>query len=99
MKSVMAMVALGALVMAACTTFAEAASGRRSSGPVRFYDQYGNDRGYAWCRQRGGWGTMNPPDCSYYTFGQCQAASGPFGGNYCSPNPYAAQAAPRRRAR
>jgi hypothetical protein len=64
--------ALALLVVAMNTQIADAASGRRSQGgPQRFYDESGQFRGYAWCRSRGGWTSMNPPDCSYYTQQQC----------------------------
>ena len=77
----------------------EAATARREpNGAVRFSDENGNDRGYAWCRERGGWSSMSPPDCSYYTLQQCKAAAGPFG-NYCMPNPYAARASKPPRSR
>lgn len=87
--------AIAAVFSAIIVQPVDAASARREpNGAIRFYDSNGNDRGYAWCRSRGGWGTMNPPDCSYYTLRQCQA-SGSFGAygysSYCMPNPYAAQ--------
>ena len=101
MKFLVSGLAVAALFSAVCLQPAEAASARQEpNGAIRFYDDNGNDRGYAWCRSRGGWGTMNPPDCSYYTLRQCQAATyGAFGySNYCTPNPYAAQARqPRQR--
>ena len=98
MKQTISVAALVALATVASAQIADAASARREpNGAVRYYDDNGNDRGYAWCRQRGSWGSMLPPDCSYYTLGQCRAAAGPFG-NYCIRNPYAAQATePRRR--
>ena len=96
MKFLLNGLAVAALFGAVSVQPAEAASARREpNGAIRFYDDNGNDRGYAWCRSRGGWGSMNPPDCSYYTLQQCQAAAavGAFGlNNYCTPNPYAAQA-------
>lgn len=77
---------------------ADAASARREpNGAVRYYDDNGNDRGYAWCRSRGTWGSMAPPDCSYFTLQQCQASAFGTYSSYCTRNPYAAQAAPRRR--
>jgi hypothetical protein len=54
---------LTALIGAASAEVAEAASARRQpNGAVRFYDDNGSDRGYAWCRQRGGWGSLEPAD-------------------------------------
>ena len=102
MKFLLSSLAVAGLFTAISAQPADAASARREpNGAIRFYDDNGNDRGYAWCRSRGGWGTMNPPDCSYYTLRQCQAAAtfGAFGhSSYCAPNPYAAQARqPRRR--
>jgi hypothetical protein len=92
--------ALALLVVAMNTQIADAASGRRSQGgPQRFYDESGQFRGYAWCRSRGGWTSMNPPDCSYYTQQQCESAGIAFSGNYCTPNPYSAQAGIPRRQR
>lgn len=71
---------------------AEAATARREpNGAIRFYDDNGYDRGYAWCLRRGdrrfgGWA-----DCSFYTLPQCRAASiGPPTGD-CEPNPWASQ--------
>ena len=96
MKLTMTLAAVAALIAAAGADVADAASARRQpNGAVRFYDDNGNDRGYAWCRQRGSWGSMLPLDCMYYTLQQCQASAYPFG-NYCVPNPYAAQAAQPR---
>jgi hypothetical protein len=70
---------------------AEAATARREpGGAVRFYDDYGQDRGYAWCLRRydrwfAGWS-----DCSFVSYAQCRAAIiGPPGGD-CEPNPWAA---------
>jgi hypothetical protein len=78
---------------------ADAASARREpNGAIRFYDDNGNDQGYAWCRSRGGWGSMAPPDCSYYTLQQCQASAFGTYSSYCMRNPWAAQATqPKRR--
>lgn len=81
---------------------ADAATARREpNGAIRFYDEFGQDRGYAWCLKRnarwfGGWS-----DCSFYSYAQCQAASfGPPGGD-CEPNPFAAHVPepPARRIR
>ncbi len=58
---------------------------RRGSAPARYYDQYGQDRGYEWCFRRG---RDNSSDCNYYTRQQCQAtAQGLIG--YCERNPWA----------
>ncbi len=101
MKFILSGVAIAVLFAAVSAQPVEAASARREpNGAIRYFDDNGGDRGYAWCRQRGGWGTMNPPDCSYYTLRQCQASTiGAYGlGNLCSPNPYAAQVKqPRQR--
>jgi hypothetical protein len=98
MKAVMTVAALALLASAASTQVAEAASAGRQGGAAKFYDDRGQFQGYAWCRQRGGWGSMLPPDCSYYTLQQCHASGGPFGA-YCTPNPYTGQAAQSRRRR
>lgn len=100
---VCATVALFAIVDIARTSAQAATARREPNGAVRFYDDLGQDRGYAWCLKRnarwfGGWS-----DCSFYSFAQCRAASfGPPGGE-CEPNPWAAQVtAPpvrKRRAR
>lgn len=70
---------------------AEAASARREpNGAIRFYDDYGQDRGYAWCLKRAGRWFSGWSDCSYFTYGQCRAAIiAPPGGD-CEPNPFAA---------
>lgn len=58
---------------------------RRGGGPARYYDQYGQDRGYEWCFRRG---RENSSDCNYFTWQQCQAtAQGLIG--YCERNPWA----------
>lgn len=97
LQTVCATVALLAIV-----DLAQGATARREpNGAVRFYDDLGQDRGYAWCLKRnarwfGGWS-----DCSFYSYGQCRAASfGPPGGD-CEPNPFAAQvtAPPSRKRR
>ncbi|MDQ8730513.1 DUF3551 domain-containing protein [Bradyrhizobium sp. LHD-71] len=65
---------------------------REPNGAIRFYDQYGQDRGYAWCLRRGGRQWSGSSDCSYFTYAQCQASIiGPMGGD-CTPNPFAAYA-------
>jgi hypothetical protein len=79
----------------------EAATARReANGAVRFYDDNGYDRGYAWCLRRSNRHASGSSDCSYYTYEQCRAAAYPPGGD-CTPNPWAAYVAPppARRAR
>ncbi len=66
---------------------ASAASVRRDpNGAVRFYDDRGQDRGYAWCRT-GGFLSGGASGCNYYTIEQCRG-SGFSGGGYCVPNPW-----------
>jgi hypothetical protein len=61
------------------------ADARERRGPTRYYDQYGQDRGYEWCFRRG---RENSWNCNYYTWEQCQAnAPGQLG--YCERNPWA----------
>ncbi|ETR75828.1 hypothetical protein X566_24525 [Afipia sp. P52-10] len=74
---------------AAAISQAEAATARREpNGAVRYYDDNGGDRGYAWCLRRSGRWFSGWSDCSYYTYGQCRAAIiGPPGGD-CEPNPW-----------
>jgi hypothetical protein len=99
MKAILTLAALAALAAAASTEVADAATARRQpNGAIKYYDDSGQFQGYAWCRQRGGWGSMLPPDCMYFTLQQCQVSGGAFG-NYCTPNPYAAQATQPRRQR
>ena len=93
-----------ALALLAAATFAqpaEAASVRReANGALRFYDDNGNDRGYAWCLRRAGRHWSGSNDCSYFTYEQCQAAK-LFPSGECTPNPWAAYVTPppARRAR
>jgi hypothetical protein len=81
---------------------AEAATARReANGAIRYYDDNGFDRGYAWCLKRGGRWFGGWSDCSFFSYAQCRAAIiGPPGGD-CEPNPwaYAVQEPPARRAR
>ena len=71
---------------------AEAATAvRERNGALRFYDDNGNDRGYAWCLRRSGrW--FGSSDCSYYTLPQCRAAGQDFPGGECDPNPFSLNA-------
>ena len=66
---------------------------REPGGMIRFYDDNGYDRGYAWCAYRGGrhWGGAS--DCSYFTYAQCRTAMTIPPGGDCLPNPYASQVA------
>lgn len=93
----LAFFAIGALAQPA-----EAATARReANGAIRYYDDNGFDRGYAWClkrnsRQFGGWA-----DCSFFSYPQCRAAAvGPYAAE-CEPNPwsYYVQEPPAKRAR
>src|SRR5919106_4133864 len=72
----------------------DAATARREpNGAVRFYDDNGFDRGYAWCLKRGGRWLGGWSDCSFFSYAQCRAAIiGPPGGD-CEPNPWAAYVA------
>lgn len=77
-------VLLCALTILACFPTMDA-DARDRRGPMRYYDQSGQDRGYEWCFRRG---RENSWNCNYYTWGQCQAAAqGELG--YCERNPWA----------
>ena len=91
--------ALALLCIGAVAQPADAATARReANGAIRYYDDNGFDRGYAWCLKRstrpfGGWS-----DCSYFSYPQCRAAGiGLYGGG-CEPNPwsYYVQTPPER---
>jgi hypothetical protein len=98
-RTLIAGAALALLVTGALAQPAEAASVRReSNGALRFYDDNGNDRGYAWCLKRGGRHFAGSNDCSYFTYDQCRAAVFPPGGD-CTPNPWAAYVEPPPPAR
>ena len=72
----------------------EAATARReANGAVRFYDDNGFDRGYAWCLRRSSRQASGGQDCSYYSYEQCRAAVYPPGGD-CTQNPFAFEVAP-----
>ena len=81
---------------------AEAATARReANGAIRFYDDNGFDRGYAWCLRRANRQSSGGSDCSYYTYEQCRAAIYPPGGD-CTPNPWSYEVTappPAKRAR
>lgn len=58
---------------------------RQPSGAIRYYDDQGYDRGYAWC--------LNG-DCRYFDRAQCEGSK-IMGAGWCRPNPYATLAGPR----
>jgi hypothetical protein len=94
---------LAFLSIAALASPADAATARReANGAIRYYDDNGGDRGYAWCLKRGGRWFGGWSDCSFFSYGQCRAAIiGPPGGD-CEPNPFAyyvQEPAPRPRRR
>ena len=82
---------------------AEAATARREpNGVIRFYDDNGNDAGYAWCLRRDSGfrpGSGSGSDCSYFTLAQCRASIFEPMGGICEPNPWASQVAPEQRRR
>jgi hypothetical protein len=94
-----ALLALGFLAL----TPADAATAVRGpGGAVRFYDDRGQDRGFAWCLKRGGRQFSGWSDCSYFSFAQCQASIINPPGGTCDPNPFSYEVAPpppARRAR
>jgi hypothetical protein len=93
MRQVATVAALAAAVLGIAISLhsASAATARREpGGAIRFYDDYGQDRGYAWCLQRAGRRLGGWTDCSYVTFAQCRAAVIPPGGD-CLPNPFASE--------
>jgi hypothetical protein len=51
------------------------------NGAVRYYDDGGYDRGYAWCRSGG-----SATRCDYFTVEQCRASGVPNA--TCVPNPF-----------
>jgi hypothetical protein len=64
---------------------AHAASVRTEpNGVIRFYDDNGYDRGYAWCLSGGG-SSFGTPVCDFDTLQQCQSSGSP--GRNCTPNP------------
>jgi hypothetical protein len=94
--------ALAALVAVSLSAAgpADAASARREpNGAIRFYDDEGFDRGYAWCLKRGGRFLSGNSDCSYYTLDLCRAAIFSPPGGDCEPNPWASQVAPAKQPR
>ena len=67
---------------------------REPGGAIRFYDDNGFDRGYAWCANRAGRAWAGSSDCSYFSYAQCRAALWPPPGGDCVPNPWASQVTP-----
>ena len=53
-------------------------------GPVRFYDDRGQDRGYLWCLQAG----LQIFDCNYFTKAQCDMSASARR-VWCVVNPFA----------
>jgi hypothetical protein len=94
--------ALALLALGVLAHPTEAASVRReANGALRYYDDNGFDRGYAWCLRRANRAWGGSTDCSYYSYAQCRAAQYPPGGD-CIPNPFAADVTeppPPRRGR
>jgi hypothetical protein len=95
-----AAIAIAAAAALASPPATAASAVREPNGAIRFYDDNGFDRGYAWCLSRAGrnWGNA---DCAYFSYAQCRAAIiAPPGGD-CLPNPWAsrvpAPASPPRR--
>lgn len=97
-------IGLGVAVALLATGFivssAEGATARREpNGAIRFYDDLGQDRGYAWCLKRGGRWFGSWSDCSFFTLAQCRASILGLPGGECEPNPYAAYVTPPQRSR
>jgi hypothetical protein len=77
-----------ALALAALCPPAGAVTARReANGAIRYYDDNGNDRGYAWCMRRSGRSYSGWSDCRYFSYEQCRAEVPPFGGD-CEPNAF-----------
>lgn len=75
-------------IVTACSSAQAVTARREANGAVRFYDDNGNDRGYAWCLRRGERWNGGWSDCRYFSYQQCRAAIiGPPGGD-CDPNPF-----------
>lgn len=94
-KTGFALTALLAIGFLATLPAAAATARREGNGAIRFYDDNGNDRGYAWCLRRGGWPYGGWADCSYYSYPQCRAAGSALPAGDCEPNPFASQVAPQ----
>lgn len=101
--SPLVVVAAAALALLANTCATEAATARReANGAIRYYDDNGFDRGYAWCLRRSGRDVSGWSDCRYFSFEQCRAAGFPPTNGSCEPNPFSyyvhvPQQRPRRR--
>ena len=54
----------------------------------QFYDSNGLSRGYLWCLRRGGPAGGGDPDCSYFTYQQCQLTLPGSNGIDCVRNPW-----------
>lgn len=99
----LATIAVVAAAAAFAANHANAASAvREPGGAIRFYDDNGFDRGYAWCANRGGRAWASSSDCSFFTWAQCRAAMFQPPDGDCIPNPWASQVTtppmqPRRR--
>ena len=61
----------GMALLGAVVGFASVSAEAAQRGPVRFYDQHGGDRGYAWCLKAG----LEIFDCSYFTLAQCNMSA------------------------
>ena len=91
------------LALASMSVAANAATARREAGGViRYYDDNGYDRGYAWCLRRSGRAYSGWADCKYVSLEQCRASSFNSTFGSCEPNPFsyevqAPPARPRRR--
>lgn len=90
------------LALVSTSVAADAATARReANGAIRYYDDRGQDRGYAWCLRRGGRAFSGWSDCRYFSFEQCRASSYGPGFGSCEPNPfsYEVQGPPARSRR
>ena len=91
------------LALASMSVAANAATARReANGAIRYYDDRGQDRGYAWCLRRSGRAFSGWADCRYFSYEQCRASGFGPGFSSCEPNPFsyevqAPPARPRRR--
>jgi hypothetical protein len=89
-------------LLGACSAAGAVTARREANGAIRYYDDNGNDRGYAWCLKRSGRQFSGWSDCRYFSYAQCRASVFPPGGD-CEPNPFSyyvqvpPQAKPRRR--
>lgn len=82
--------ASAALVIVAAISPAEAVTARRdpTTGAIRYFDDRGNDRGFAWCLRLSARFNGGHADCRYFSYEQCRASIiGPPGGD-CLPNPF-----------